>query len=334
MTNKIMQVAGQEVAPGKAVRCSYPLAELPDGSAVTIPMLLINGAKPGPRLYLGAAIHGDEANGVEILWQALRQVTPASLSGSIVCVPVQGPLAFQSDHRIALASYLKSPLDQSPADPWVIFPGDANGNLPQQLAHHLFELIRDCDFAIDIHTPTRGGRYPPIAILPAASIGEPAARALELAKGFGAPFIIQPRSGFYIADGVLCVEATKRGVPAFTFELGEGGRLEAEMIKEGVRCVTNALRHLKMIDGPVDLPPRTYLMSDFIGLRATRGGLLHTAVTLGATVKRDDLLAQVFDVYGDEVERFTAPQDGIFIRATTLATVSTGERVATLGVLA
>jgi hypothetical protein len=39
------------------------------------------------------------------------------------------------------------------------------------------------------------------------------------------------------------------------------------------------------------------------------------------------------NIFGDEVERFVAPQDGLVVRTTTLSTVSTGERVATLGLV-
>ena len=39
------------------------------------------------------------------------------------------------------------------------------------------------------------------------------------------------------------------------------------------------------------------------------------------------------DIYGDEVETVTAPARGVFVRSTTLSTVSRGERAATLGLL-
>ena len=99
-----------------------------------LPLLLINGAFPGPRLYLGAAIHGDEVSGVEILFRACAQVQPATLAGSLVCVLVQNPLAFQAEHRVPLGLYLKSPLDQMPIDPWRSFPGYAEGNITERLA--------------------------------------------------------------------------------------------------------------------------------------------------------------------------------------------------------
>jgi predicted deacylase len=333
VTARDLTVAGITVPSSRLVRTSLPLVEMPEGTAVSLPLVLVNGAQPGARLYLGAAIHGDEVNGVEILARALTHVNPAQLAGSIVCVPVQNPLAFHNDHRLPVGHYLKSPLDQSPADPWSIFPGNAEGNYAERLAATLYGLITTCEYAIDCHTPTRGGRYPPIAILPGMRHGEASKRACALAEAFGPGYIMNTESGFYIRDGILCVEATKAGVPAFTFEIGEGGRLEPDMIAEGVRCVLNALRYLKMIPGAVVPPREDVRMKEFVGVRATRGGILHTEVQLGARVKRGDVLARTVSIHGDEVEKFAAPVDGVFIRSTTLSTVTTGERVITVGVL-
>ena len=307
--------------------------ELADGTEVSIPLLLMNGTKPGPRVYLGAGIHGDEVTSIALLSRAIREIDPQRLSGSIVCVPVQHPLALYADHRLPLAQFLKSPLDQVPADAWTCFPGQADGNLAQIVAATLFRLICQCDYALDIHTPTRGGRYVPIAILPHPGLGAAAQKAEELAYALGAGWIMRGERGMYVSDGILCVEATKAGVPALTFEIGEGGRLEEESVVTGARCVLNLLRSLKMIDGDVAVPAQTHLMRDFLGLRARRGGLLMTEVQLGQAVKQGDVLCRIISIFGDEVERVVAPSDGLFIRATTLSSVTTGDRVATLGIV-
>jgi uncharacterized protein len=327
-----MHVAGLSVPAGSAVRHSIEVAELADGTKITLPLLLMNGAADGPRLYLGAAIHGDEVTGIAMLSQLCAQVQPARLAGSILCVLVQNPLAFQVEHRIPVGLYLKSPLDQMPIDPWTSFPGNAEGNLTERLAATLFSLITTCQYAIDIHTPTRGGRYVPIAILPHPSLGEPFRRAQDLALAFGSGYLMKTQTGMYVADGILCVEATRAGVPAFTFEIGEGGRLEADLVPVGVRCLSNALRFLGMLPGALEPPPETVMMTQFVGLRASRGGLLHTAASLGVRVRRGDVLARLYSVYGDERETIRAPLDGTFVRMTTFPSVATGERVATLGV--
>jgi hypothetical protein len=328
-----LSIGALTVAPGTRARTHLDLVELADGAKVRLPVVVINGTRPGPRLYLGAAIHGDEVNGVAILSQALAEVDPANLAGSIICVPVQHPLAFYADHRIPLSQFMKSPLDQAPIDAWTCFPGDPQGNLAQVVAATLFDLAKRCSCAIDIHTPTRGGRYVPIAILPSMGLGKSAETSLWLAEQFATGYIMKTDIGMYVSRGIFCVEATSAGIPAFTFEIGEGGQLEQAMIEEGARCVRNALIGLGMITGDRRVPAVDYVMREFLGIRAKRGGLLHTDAKLGAVVKQGDLLARVVDIFGDTVETVLAPQPGVFVRSTTLSTVSTGERVATLGLL-
>src|SRR5688572_15057694 len=327
-----MEIAGVTVPKATKRRHAIELVELADGTRVSLPALFVNGALAGPRLYLGAAIHGDEVNGVAILGRVLSQLDPSQLAGSIVAVLVQNPLALHADHRLALSHYLRSPLDQAPADPWTCFPGSAEGSLAERIAHLLFGLIRTCDAAIDLHTPTRGGRYVPISILPHPGLGEASRRAEELAVAFGCGYLVKTDRGMYVRDGILCVEATRAGVPAFTFEIGEGGRLEPDMVDIGARCVWNALRHLKMVEGKPEPPARAVRVREFVGVRSLRGGLLTTDVALGAPVRRGDVVARIASVYGDEVESIRSPADGIFIRSTTLSTVAAGERVVTVGI--
>lgn len=327
-----MSVAGVTVKPGSTARRSIDLVELPDGTTVRLPVFLMNGTSSGPRLYLGAGIHGDEENGVQIVSRVLAQLNPGQMAGSLVCVPVQNPLAFQFGHRVPLGLYLKSPLDQAPIDPWSCFPGSRDGNVTEALAHTLFELIRPCDYAIDIHTPTRGGRYVPITILPHPSLGESFRRSEELARAFGSGYVMRTEKGLYVRDGVLNVEATRAGVSSIMFEIGEGGRLEEAVTDIGVRCVENALRFLGMMPGDLRKPTETVLMKEFVGLRARKGGLLSTQAPLGARIKRGDVLARISGIDGREVEQVVAPVEGIFVRMTTFPTVATGERVATLGI--
>jgi len=325
------RVAGIAVPAGKLVRGSLDLVELPDGSRVSLPMALIHGARPGPTFYVGAAIHGDEANGVAIVARLLASLDPSALAGRLICVPVQNPLAFQADHRVPVGLFLKTPLDQAPIDPWTTFPGDPAGNITERLSHTLFSLIRQCDAAVDIHTPTRGGRYVPITILPHPSL--PAyAGADALGRAFGSGYIMATDEGMYVRDGILCVEATRAGVPCFTFEIGEGGRVEEEATATGLRCVLNAMRHLGMLAGALEPSPTSIRMHAFLGLRASRAGLLTTDVKLGDRVGAGATLARIHSIYGDLVETITAPSDGIFVRSTTFSSVLSSERVATLGI--
>jgi predicted deacylase len=190
--------------------------------------------------------------------------------------------------------------------------------------------MQGADAAVDVHTPTRGGRYVPITILPHPSLPG-FAKADALGQAFGSGWIMATDQGMYVRDGILCVEATRAGIPCFTFEIGEGGRVEDDATEMGAHCVLNAMRHLGMLAAAPEPRTPSIRMSAFLGLRASRGGLLTTDVALGAQVGIGAVLARIHDVYGDLVETITAPREGYFVRSTTFAAVAAGERVATLG---
>jgi uncharacterized protein len=190
-----LTIGQSTVAPGLRIRTQLDLIELADGAKVRLSVIAIKGAGPGPRIYLGAATHGDEVNGVAILAGALTDIDPARLCGSILCVPVHHPLAFHADHRIPLSQFMKSPLDQAPIDAWTCLPGNPAGNLAETVAATLFALIRQCSCAIDIHTPTRGGRYVPIAILPSMALGAAAEAPSWLAEQFATGYIMKTNTG-------------------------------------------------------------------------------------------------------------------------------------------
>jgi hypothetical protein len=62
---KEMHVAGLSIPAGSGVRHALEVTELADGSRIMLPLLLINGAFPGPRLYLGAAIRAGRCGEID-----------------------------------------------------------------------------------------------------------------------------------------------------------------------------------------------------------------------------------------------------------------------------
>ena len=74
--------------PGERKSISLSLPHLYSHSQVSMPVHVIHGRKPGPCLFVSAAIHGDEINGVEIIRRLLRTKALASLKGTLIAVPV------------------------------------------------------------------------------------------------------------------------------------------------------------------------------------------------------------------------------------------------------
>ena len=106
-----------------------------------------------------------------------------------------------------------------------------------------------------------------------------------MAHALGTGWVMRGESGFYVSDGGLCNEATRVGIPALTFEIGEVGRLEEDSVATGARCVLNLLRFLNMNDADIKKPVTTQVMREFLGLRARYGGLLITEAELREAVQ-------------------------------------------------
>ena len=65
---------------------------------------------------------------------------------------------------------------------------------------------------------------------------------------------------------------------------------EEDVVDGGAGYIRNVMRWLKMIDGEPEPAAKTYVMREFLGLRARRGGLLFNRARLGDLVKAGDTL--------------------------------------------
>jgi predicted deacylase len=332
-SDEAFRLEGVELVRGRRAETRLRTLELADGSWVELPVIVLRGAQPGPVFYLGAAFHGDEVNGVEIASRFAGEVDLGSLCGTVIVVPAQNPLALQAQHRYFVGHFLKSPLDQSPADPWVSFPGDPDGNIAAQIAARLYTaLMRHAHYLIDIHTPTTGGRYAPFAFLPPPDAGAPAEAAEAMAKTFGADFILSTREGLYVSEQSPHVVMARRGATAMGVELGEGGRLESEITEQGMRGLRNVFRKIGMLPGEVEGFGRNHVISSMRVIRAKRGGLVHRRVELNDEVREGDVVATITNIFGERTEEIRAPISGPVVRIATFPIVSAGERLIQLGV--
>lgn len=328
-----LEIAGLKLARGERFKTKLRAVELVDGSSVELPAMIIQGSKPGPVFYLGSAFHGDEVNGVAIVSRFIKEVDPRNLRGTIIVVPAQNPPALQVQHRYNLGHMIRSPLDQSPADPWVCFPGDDKGNMASMIAHTLYsELMQHADYMVDIHTPTTGGRYAPFAFLAPPSAGSSVEEAALAAKAFGADFILSTGEGVYVQDTSPHVVMSKRGSVAFGLEIGEGGQVDPAITEIGLNGLRRMLGQLGMLETEAPVAGRGLTIASMTPVRSSRGGLMHRHAQLNQDLKKGDLIATITDLFGEVVEEVRAPHDGPVVRTTTFPAVSAGERIVQLGV--
>lgn len=332
MNDETLEVDGLSLKRGTVTKSQLHVLELVDGSNLALPFAIFRGAKPGPIFYLGAAFHGDEVNGIEVVSKFAKGLDLNNLRGTVIVVPAQNPLALQVQHRYYVGHFMRSPLDQSPADPWVAFPGTGDGNMASQIARRLFEaFLQHAHYFLDIHTPTSGGRYAPFAFLPPHSAGGIVDECKKLAGFFGADFILSTDHGVYVQEESPHVVLARRDTVALGLEIGEGGMLDPYVTERGLRGLNNVFRSIGMINGKSEIFGEQTTIPDMTAVRSHRGGLLHRTVGLNEMVRSGQVVATITDLFGDVVEEIKAPHEGPVVRITTFPAVSAGERVVQLG---
>lgn len=304
------EIHGLMVQPGHRQQLELPVARLPTHTMLSLPMTIVNGLHPGPRLWLSAAIHGDEINGVEIIRRVLAQVDPAQLNGTIVAAPIVNVFGFIEQSR-----YLPDRRDLNRS-----FPGSAQGSLAARLAHlFMQEVVSRCTHGIDLHTASQHRvNWPQIR----ANLHD--AETYRCAKAFGTPLMIHAAT----RDGSLRQTASQQGIPILLYEAGEALRFDQQAIQTGVDGILRVMSLLKMID--LELPPPVLMplqVDDTKWVRTPTSGILHAHVNLGQWVAKEQELGSVANAFGDESIKITAPCDGIVIGATQNPLVSQGNGV-------
>ncbi len=306
-------VGGQEVAPGRRARVEIPVARLPTGNMENLPVTVFHGRHDGAVLWLSAAIHGNEINGIEVIRRVCATLDPRGLRGTVMAIPVVNVFGFINQSR-----YLPDRRDLNR-----VFPGSKRGSLASRLASlFMDEVVSKCGYGIDLHTGGRDRNN-----LPQIRTNLDDAETCALAEAFGAPVIINAN----LRDGSLRQTAGAMGRHVLLYEGGEGLRFNPEAIDVGVRGVRRVMNHLGMLEEPDgDIAP-AYRPARTSWLRAHRGGLLHLNITLGQRVKKGDYLGAIQDAFGKDRAVVRAPENGMVIGHATNPVVHQGDATVNLG---
>src|ERR1700721_4786689 len=75
--------------------------EVPAGvdAATNIPVVVVNGAKPGPVLALVTGAHGTEYVSIIAVEKLIGELDPAQVSGTVILVPLVNVLSFEQKVR-------------------------------------------------------------------------------------------------------------------------------------------------------------------------------------------------------------------------------------------
>lgn len=304
-----LSIGGTDVLPGERRRIEIEVAQPYGPAQLSLSTVVVNGKQPGPRLFVSAAVHGDEINGVEIIRRLLTTKRLRSLRGALIAVPIVNVYGFLQQSR-----YLPDRRDLNRA-----FPGSERGSLTGRLADvFMREIVGNASYGIDLHTAAiHRSNLPQIR----ACLDDDRTKAL--AEAFGVPVIIDAN----VRDGSLRQAVLEREIPMLLYEAGEALRFDELAIRAGVRGVLAVMSELGMIPPPKRPPTRVVpvVAKATVWVRAEEGGILRIRKKLGAHVQRGDVLAMISGPLGDREETVTSPTDGVIIGRTELPLVNEGD---------
>lgn len=279
-------------------------------SSLTMPVHVIRGLKEGPRLFVSAAIHGDEINGTEIIRRLLNHPSLKRLRGTLVAVPIVNIYGIIHQSR-----YLPDRRDLNRS-----FPGSAKGSLAARLAHlFMQEIVNPCTHGIDLHTGAiHRSNLPQIR----ANLDDP--ETARLAEAFGVPVLLNSN----IRDGSLRESAAEQGMPILLYEAGEALRFDEISIRAGVKGVINVMRALDMLPASRSKrkkPQEPYISRSSSWVRAPASGLFRKVCAMGSRVNRGEVLGLIDDPFGKETDEVISSVSGIIIGCSEIPLVHEGE---------
>ncbi len=294
--NKSITIGNTVVEPGQRLAISLPIADLYTGTSLSMPVKVICGRRAGPVLFVSAAVHGDELNGVEIIRRLLKRKALESIRGTLIAVPVVNVHGFLDQSR-----YLPDRRDLNRS-----FPGSPKGSIAARMANtFLKEIVMKAEYGIDLHTGALNRTN-----LPQIRANLNDAKTLELAKAFGAPVVLNSK----IRDGSLRDCAADQGFPMLVYEAGEALRFDEVSIRGGLRGVLRVMRYLGMLPAVKEKKGVTSVVADSTSwVRAPASGIVARKVQLGSRVVAGERIALVSDPLGVAETPVEAPFDGIVI---------------------
>ena len=304
--------------------------EVPAGSdaALSIPVAVFHGAKPGPVLALVSGAHGTEYASIVALQKVIGLLNPAEISGTVIVIPLINIPSFEQKVPHV------NPVDRKSMNRF--YPGKMDGTQTERASFLITkQVVEQCDHLIDLHGGDLDESLRPYAYWTKTGNLKQDDISREMLIAFGLDHIIisadrpkDPQASRYLEN-----TATTRGKPSITVEAGHAGTVETDDVNALVDGCLSVMRYLKMLSGqpmaiehPVWIERVSTVVSD-------QTGMFYPLVKRGTWVEQGMKLGYVTDYLGKVVFEARAPMPGIVLYICAVPSMTKGATIANVGVL-
>ncbi|KPI05846.1 Succinylglutamate desuccinylase/aspartoacylase [Actinobacteria bacterium OK074] len=326
-----LTVAGLRAAPGTKTRGTVQ-AQLGAGEGyfdtpptMDIPLTLVAGARPGPRVVITAGVHGGEFTGIDAAARLAAALEPESVCGQVVVCPVANPPAVYRG-RLGV-----SPLDGVNINR--VFPGDGDGTPTERLAAWLFtHLLDGADAYLDLHS---GGIDETLTDFVGLRLtGDLAVdtTAAGIAVSLGIPDLVL---GLSAEGGNSHAAAARCGIPSVLVESGQLGSRDADAARRLVEGLRGALRSLGVLpaDASATVPAPVVRQWVWAGaVAADETGLWYPEFAAGDDLTEGQIIGRIVDPADGREHKVEAPVSGRVFYGMHGLTVAAGAELAAIAV--
>jgi predicted deacylase len=305
--------------------------EVPAGAdaALSIPVAVLHGAKPGPVLALVAGAHGTEYTSIIALEKLIDLLNPTEISGTVIIVPLINIQSFEQKVPHV------NPVDKKSMNRF--YPGRLDGTQTERASYLITkEVVEKCDHLIDLHGGDLDESLRPYSYWTKTGNEQQDQISREMVLAFGLDHIIistdrpkDPQASRYLEN-----TATTRGKPSITAEAGYAGTVETDDLNALVNGCVNVMRYLKMLPGQPQMIESPVWIEKVVTLASEQTGVFYPLVKRGTYVQQGMKVGYVTDYVGKVTFEARAPVAGVVLYVCAVPSMTKGATIANIGVVA
>jgi uncharacterized protein len=321
----VFEVGTVKAARGQTVTGAI---DVPAGSdaAMSIPIAVAHGARPGPVLALLAGAHGTEYASIIALQKLIGEIDASRLTGTVIILPLVNVPSFQK-----VVPHL-NPTDGKNMNR--MYPGKIDGTQTDRASYLITtQVVEQSDHVIDFHGGDIDESLRPYSYWTKTGRAAQDAVSLGMVLAFGLDHIIistdrptDPAASRYLEN-----TATTRGKPSITVEAGHAGTVETDDVAALVNGSLGVMRYLKMLPGPATSVERPVWIEKLSDVTSEQTGIFYPAVKRGTFVEAGAKVGHVTDYVGRTIFEARAKAAGIVLYIRAVPSINKGDTICNVG---
>jgi uncharacterized protein len=318
-------VGNATAAPGQKVSGTIQVPAASD-PALSIPVVVVHGARPGPALALISGSHGTEYASIIALEKLIGILNPVEISGTVIIVPLINVPSFEQK-----VPHL-NPIDGKNMNR--MYPGKIDGTQTERASYLITKhVVEQCDHLIDLHGGDLDESLRPYSYWTKTGNEKQDQVSREMVLAFGLDHIVvsterpkDPAASRYLEN-----TATTRGKPSITVEAGHAGTVEPTDVSALVEGCLSVMRYLKILAGTPNFVEHPVWIERLATVTSEQTGIFYPLVGRGSYVEQGMKLGYVTDYVGKTIFEARAPASGVVLYIRGVPSMTKGETVASIG---